>query len=91
MVMVNILAKTVLTMKVAGRKISSMEKVSSHGQMVLNMKENLSLVRRKGMVFCASLKAVSTKANSVPMKLTDMVSITGWMVSVTKDSGVKIR
>lgn len=76
---------------VNGSMTNSMDMVWSHGQMVLNTKENTLMERKKVKVSLLLLMEVFIKENSNQMRFVDMENTLGLMERNTKDSGLIIR
>ena len=74
-----------------GLIINSMEKAWNLGQMVLNMKENTSMVRKKAKENLHLLMVASIKENLSLMKYVDLDNTRGLMENNMKVSGLIIK
>ena len=77
--------------EVIGWKINSMARVSRHGLMGHAMKEAMNMVRSKERVGSLSLMALCIEVDSWLTKLMGLVVITGLILKLTSEGGLKTR
>ena len=74
-----------------GLMINNMEEVSSHGLMVLVMKDFMKMERRKVMADLLLLMEVIIRVNLDRMRSVDLVITTGQMVNLMQVIGVRTK
>lgn len=80
-----------LLMSASGQKINNTEEESKSGQMVLNMKECIKMVRNMAMVPSLLLTALLIPDNFLTMRFPDLVNMFGLMEKCMKEHGKEIK